>query len=129
MMRDQDSDIVSAVTEVGRVVNARFTPYEPNQNNRVYHVSTPSRHEATILDGAVGEPIIANFMSMNLKKHMGDVYIDGRKFDPQPDMSPIEASWISIMMSYATMTGWNNWDFEPFIHEHKLDRHFMPKEE
>ena len=127
MMRDQDSDTASAVTEIGREVSARLTPYEPNQNGRVYHVSTPNRHETILFENS--EPIIANFMSANLKRSMGDVYIDGRKFDPQPDMSPIEASWISILMSYATMTVWNNWDFEPFIHEHKLDRHFMPKEE
>jgi len=123
-MRDRDNDLASEITEIGRSVNARLTPYGPDQNNKIYHVSTPSRHEATILDGAVGEPITASFIAANLKQTIGDVYIGGRKFDPQPDMSPIEASWISVLMSYATMTGWNNWDFEPFIHDHKLDRHF-----
>ena len=93
-----------------------------------HYVSTPNTDSPTWKALKKADTIHANFISVNLKQPIGDIFIDGRKFDPQPDMSPIEASWIAILMSYITMRGWNNWDFEPFIHEHKLDRHFMPKD-
>jgi hypothetical protein len=78
---------------------------------KIYHVSTPSSYPT--------------YKTFTTKQPIGNTYIDGRLFDPQPDMTPVEASWISVLMAHASISnGWIDYDYDSFIHDHKLNRHF-----
>ena len=87
------------------------------ESNKMYFVSNP--------DGASSISLSDMYFD-NTKYPIGDIVIDGRVFDPQPGMSPIESAWIAALFVHAT-SGWRSYDFKEFIHKHKLDRHFREK--
>jgi len=89
-------------------------------NNSIYHMSTPN--------AVTG--VFTSFNTELVKTTVGSTYIDERLFEPQPDMSPVEASWIAVLMMHASRSnGWMHLDFGSFIHDHKLDRHFRKEED
>lgn len=64
------------------------------------------------------------------KVPVGNIWIEGREYRPQPDITPYEVAMIVRLFVTATASSgkWgSSFDYEAFIVEHKLDRHF-PKQ-
>ena len=59
----------------------------------------------------------------------GDTIIAGRVYEPQEDITTQELAYIMNMFLrvYVQLSSNQMWDFEKYMKEHNLDRHFITK--
>lgn len=67
--------------------------------------------------------------SFSTKMSLGTLRIlcDGRRYEPQPDITPIELARMLVIFATFIGGGYYHYDYEAFIAEHGLERHW-PKE-
>jgi len=71
--------------------------------------------------------VVGGYHARIWKTPIRNLKIDDRTYRPQPDITPHELAMMLMLFATAGI-GVNDWDFEGFIVEHGLERHW-PKDE